>query len=106
MKELEYNERLQKLKLWTLEERRNRADLLELFKMVRGISTVPLDSYFRFAEETRTRGHSYKLAKMHSRCDARLYFFSVQVVYRWNDLPQEAIEVTTVNSFKSHLDRI
>jgi len=25
------------------------------------------------AEETRTQGHSYKLAKVHSRCDARLY---------------------------------
>jgi len=62
----------------TLEERRNRADLIELLKTVRGLSTVPLDSYFRFAEETRTRGHSSKLAKVHSRCDARLYFFSVR----------------------------
>ena len=30
LKELEYNERFQKLKLWTLEDRRNRADLLEV----------------------------------------------------------------------------
>jgi len=29
--------------------------LIELFKMVRGISTVPLVSYFRFAEETYSR---------------------------------------------------
>jgi len=80
LKKLEYNKRLRKLKLWRLEERRNCADLNELLKMVRGISTVPPDSYFRFAEETRTRGHRYKLAKVHSRCDARLYFFSVRVV--------------------------
>ena len=30
---LDYGARLQKLNLWTLEERRNKADLVELFKM-------------------------------------------------------------------------
>ena len=29
-----------------------------------------------------------------------------RVVNRWNDLAQEAVEVTTVNSFKRHLNRI
>jgi len=42
---LEYQERLVKLKLWSLEERRNRADLIELFKMVKGIFTVPLQTF-------------------------------------------------------------
>jgi len=106
LKDLEYHERLRKLKLWTLQERRNRADLIELFKMVRGISTVPLDSYFQLADAGRTRGHCWKLMKSHSRCDARLYFFSERVVNRWNSLPREAVEVTTVNSFKSHLEKI
>jgi len=106
LKDLDYNERLRKLKLWSLQERRNRADLVELFKMVRGISTVPLDSYFQLADGSRTRGHSWKLMKSHIRCDARLYFFSARVVNRWNSLTQEAVEVTTVNSFKSHLEKI
>ena len=30
--------------LWSLEERRNSADLIELFKMVRGLSSVPLQT--------------------------------------------------------------
>ena len=33
MKGMSYEERLQKLKLWTLEERRNRQDLIEVFKI-------------------------------------------------------------------------
>ena len=33
MKVLPYNERLRQLGLWTIEERRNRADLIEMFKM-------------------------------------------------------------------------
>ena len=33
---------LKKLGLWTIEERRNRADLLEVFKMKAGVSATPL----------------------------------------------------------------
>ena len=39
MKELPYKDRLKQLGLWTLEERRNRADLLEMFKMLIGKSS-------------------------------------------------------------------
>ena len=40
LKELPYKERLLRLGLWSLEERRNRADLIELFKTVKGFSAV------------------------------------------------------------------
>jgi len=106
LKHLNYSERLRKLKLWSFEELRNRADFIELFKMVRGISTVPLESYFQLADNSRTRGHSWKLAKAHSRCDVRLHFFSVRVLNRWNSLPQAAVDVTTVDSFKNHLEKL
>jgi len=33
---LQYEDKLQKLGLWTLEERRNRADLIKVFKMAHG----------------------------------------------------------------------
>jgi len=72
LKALEYTERLTKLKLWSLEERRNCADLIELFKIARGISTVPLQTFFKLADESITRGHRWKLVKEYSRCDARL----------------------------------
>jgi len=38
--------------------------------------------------------------------DLRKYFFSVRVVDRWNKLPQEAIDSTSVDVFKSRLQRI
>ena len=57
-----YIDRLKKLKLWTLEERRNRADLIELYKMSRGITSVPLQKLFTLApQHVPTRGHSWKL---------------------------------------------
>jgi len=46
LKSLQYEARLQKLGLWTLEERRNRPDLIEVFKMARGFSAIPLTDMF------------------------------------------------------------
>jgi len=43
IKHLTYEERLHQLRLWTLEERRNRADLIEIFEMAHGLSAIPLD---------------------------------------------------------------
>jgi len=42
LKSLQYEDRLQKPGLWTLEERRNRANLIEVFKMAHGFSAIPL----------------------------------------------------------------
>jgi len=36
-----YHTRLAQLGLWTLEERRHRADLLEVFRMYKGLSLTP-----------------------------------------------------------------
>ena len=106
LKNLPYSDRLNKLKLWSLEERRNHADLIEVFKMVQGLSSVPLQTYFQLADGRYTRGHGWKLVKAHSACDARLYFFSVRVLNRWNSLPHCAVDVKTVNGFKNQLEKI
>jgi len=52
---LTYGNRLKALKLWTLEERRNRADLIEVFKLFRGISTLPFENFFQLDMDKRTR---------------------------------------------------
>ena len=106
LKQLEYSTRLDALNLWTLEERRNRADLIEMFKMVRGLSGVNADILFERARDTRTRGHPLKLRKHHCHTDLRKFFFSERVVSRWNSLDEECVLVQTVNSFKSNLKRI
>ena len=58
---LDYMTRLKKLNLWTLEERRNRADLTELFRMYKGLSRIKTESMFEPSADSRTRGHSLKL---------------------------------------------
>ena len=63
LKGLTYETRLRNLKLWTLEERRNHSDLIELYKMIHGLSRLPFKPFFNFAPYTAARGHSQKLAK-------------------------------------------
>jgi len=57
-KALSYPERLNRLNLWTLEERRVRADLIEVYKMVRSLSTLLFEDLFELDNSRRTRGHS------------------------------------------------
>ena len=42
---MSYNNRLRELKLWSLEDRRKRADLIEVYKMTRGLSTVEFSQF-------------------------------------------------------------
>ena len=105
LRQLPYEKRLESLKLWTLEERRNRADLLEVFRMYRGLSTTSFVSMFTLSSNTTTRGHTAKITKNRCRLDLRRHFFSERVIDRWNRLPQQAIDSPTINAFKSRLDR-
>ena len=60
LKNLPYEDRLSELGLWSLEERRNRADIIEVFKMVKQLSSVPCRSqFFKRAEDSVTRDHSW-----------------------------------------------
>jgi len=61
--------------------------------------------FFRKSEDSRTRGHSLKLVKNHYHCNPRLQFFSQRVINRWNSLSQDEVDVPSVNSFKSRLEK-
>jgi len=53
LKGVSYESRLKRLNLWTLEDRRVRADLIEVFKMFRGLSVVDIDTFL--ADRTNGR---------------------------------------------------
>jgi len=93
------------LGLWSLEERRNRADLLQVFRMYKGWSVISFDSMFTFSDNTRMRGHSAKIVKNRCRLDVRRHFFCKRVIDRWNSLDQCIIDSTTVNAFRNGLEK-
>ena len=81
--------------------RRLRADLIEVFRIMRGLEDVPPEAFFQLSTSEKTRGHSMKLQKSHSRLNIRKFFFSQRIVGKWNALPESVIASKTVNQFKN-----
>ena len=100
-----YEARLAELGLFSLEHRRMRGDLIEVYKIMRGIDRVDSQYLFSRAPIVNTRGRMYKIKGGKSRGDIRGRFFTQRVVSAWNDLPGMVVEAKTLGVFKSLLDR-
>ncbi|PIK49959.1 putative RNA-directed DNA polymerase from mobile element jockey-like [Apostichopus japonicus] len=105
LKRVPYYRRLQLLNLTTLELRRLRGDLIQVFKIVYGFDNLSFTDFFMFAKLVCTRGHCLKLQKSHSRINIRHNFFSNRVVNEWNSLPEKVVLASSVNGFKNALDK-
>jgi len=104
-RKLSYEERLRKLGLTTLKERRQRGDMIEVFKLLEGIENVDCNHYFLYVSNhllwTALRGHDRKLVKVRSRLDTRKFFFTQRVVNSRNSSPASVVQATSVNMLKN-----
>ena len=101
---LPYHDRLKYLNLTTKELRRHRGDLIETFKILKGLEGIPLNRLFELNTSV-TRGNSLKLNKPRSRLNIRSNNFSQRVINAYNRLPERVISSSTVNGSKNNLDR-
>ena len=104
LKGLCYSERLQQLGLPTLEYRRARADVIEVYKLINELDKTAI-KLLSLSEITHTRGHNFKLYKPRARLNIRKNTFSHRVIDQWNSLPSEVAEAKSLNSFKSRLNK-
>ena len=81
-----------------------RGDLIEMYKMLRGIDRVDSQSLFPRAEMVATRGHRFKVLGSRYRGDVRGKFFTQRVVGEWNRLLSVVVEANSIGSFKRLLD--
>ena len=103
LRNLPYNERLQKLKLPSLVYRRRRGDMIQTYKFVHNIWNID-DDLFTLSADTGTRGHQYKLFKERFETNVRGHFFTNRITDLWNNLPQDVVNASSVNQFKNKLD--
>jgi len=83
-KNLNYENRLKRLKLTTLEKRRLRGDLIETFKIITGKEKVDKHEFFAISNNSHNlRGHQYKISVNRKRLTVRSAFFSQRVVDSW-----------------------
>ena len=106
LRKVKYSDRLEQCNLMPLDKRRTRGDLIQTFKVLKGIDKVDYNKFFRLNTVSRTRGLSLKLNKSRSRLEIRKNFFSQRVVNSWNKLPQNVVDAESVISFKNLLDRV
>jgi hypothetical protein len=113
VRHLSYSERLRKLNMISLEERRTRGDLIQFFKFYSGfnsISWIKEPSKANFLMQT---GPSAGLKRSHfemkrppiTNCCQREHFFINRTIPIWNSLPPQIIEADSINQFKNRLDK-
>jgi len=65
-----------------------RGDLIEVYKIMRGMDRVNSQMLFPRVEESSTRRHKFKVCGEKFRGDVRGRFFTQRVVNVWNALPE------------------
>ena len=105
IRKLSYEDMLKELGLWSLEDRRIRADLIEVYKIIHGISSVDPQTFFELSTHNRTRGHPLKLNKNRVHTELRQHFFSERVINIWNKLDEKTVSASSLNGFKQQLER-
>ena len=102
MKGLNSEERRKKLGLMTLEVRRERGDMIEVFKILKGLTKIDPTEFWEVREARNGARLVKELATNGKR--QRHNFFSYRVIQRWNLLPMELKTAPSLASFKNRLD--
>jgi hypothetical protein len=119
-----YEERCSLLGLTSLHVRRWRGDMIEIYKLTRGLEhvslTLPLTSINAQSGQggpsSAIRGHAYKLNSEHTSSSQRNnfaqavanrdHFLPNRIRPFWNKLPPAIAEAKSLNSFKALLDKL
>ena len=102
-----YNDRLLKVDLKSLENRRIYFDLILLYKIINELSDLKFEDFFRY------RNHNYILRSHHLQVEPKLYYKSTQWLHSffvrtpkvWNNLPADIVTARSLATFKSLLKR-
>ena len=108
MKNISYEEILQRLKLPTLAYRRTRGDMIEVYKLLHGKYDSDVSNIVKLHKDSdtreETRGHRLKLFIERACTNVRKESFSLRVTRLWNDLPEVVVTAPSVN-FKNWIQK-
>ena len=103
---LDYSERLKQINLPTLVHRRQRGDMIEVYKHFNSYDGETLSPTFN-PRGRPSRQHKFQLHQPKSNDGVRgaqTNSFYHRVAPIWNDLPKRVVEAETIDEFKKNLD--
>ena len=104
LRALNYEERLISLGLTTLEKRRERGDMIKMYRCTREVERVDRENFVE-RDEGRTRGRSYKIRKGRCNRDVKKYSFPNRSIDKWNGLEEEVVCARSIHKFKECFDK-
>ena len=104
---LNYEDRLEKIKLPSMEYRQIRGDMIQVFKIAKNYyDPKSTANIFQFNQSTRLRGHIHKIDKKFTNKSKHRNFFTNRVTLKWNSLPSSLMEAKSINEFKNKFDAL
>ena len=104
-----YDEQLKEVGLTTLEARRERGDMIQVWKYLNHKQAVDPSKLFRMRSNetervTRASAEPLSLADQPWKGEVRQHFFNVRVTRAWNALPSGCKHADSIDSFKQRYD--
>ena len=103
-----YEDKLRELKLPSLQARRTRGDMIQVWKYLHGVSLGGRDLLRNVSlehdRETRHTTNSMNLARCPGNLELRKNFFASRCVDDWNRLPEDIRSAENLNLFKNRYD--
>ena len=105
LKNLPYDERLKKMKLPRLYDRRVRGDMIETHKIMSGIEKLDASKLFQ-RSAFQGRSHPKKLYRKYTRLNVRKNWFTQRVIKKWNSLTEKEVTAGKTSCFKARYDKM
>ena len=104
IKSSSYQFRLRQLGLPSLVYRRQRADMLQVFRILTEVDNVQIHQSIQI-DKTSTRGHKLKIFKPRCKTNIKKNTLAFRAINEWNALSNDVIEAENINQFKSKLEK-
>ena len=109
LKSTSYEGKMAELGITSLQERRFRGDMIQVWKYLHGHNPGG-DELFRRVDEqpvrvSRHTAKTWNICRVESNLDTRKNFFTVRCVNKWNNLPRHVQGAEDLNAFKNAYDK-
>ena len=102
----DYNDRLMKLNIESLEVRRIKRDLILLYKILHRLVDIDFNNFFHINQFSghQLRRHQFYISRQQiAKTEVRNNFYTYRVTKYWNALPESIVSSPTLETFKLRL---